>query len=387
MRVVLNGLASLKPKTGVGVYVAELSAALKRRRDVSLAVYPDVDLARIASRGYRLIGSGCGGSGGSSVIGHMAHAAKHLGKIAVGVHFARTCLAAGYDLYHEPNFVPLPCELPAVVTVHDLSVLLFPQWHPADRVRHHETHFAGAVKRAAHLICVSEHVRAEVIQAFGVSPSRVTAVPNGVSPAFRPLAKTVVDECRDRLGLPSRYQLCVGTVEPRKNLMTVLRAFVDLPAADRERCPLVLAGPWGWKSDQDREYFEATARAAGVIRLGYVAAADLPALYNGATALLYPSYYEGFGLPPVEMLACGGSVVCSAAAAAVRGVVGPFGTFLPASDVQAWRDIMRRIAACELTAPVGGITHANRFTWDRTADETVCVYDRVSGHRRVRCAA
>jgi glycosyltransferase involved in cell wall biosynthesis len=387
MRVVLNALAALKPKTGVGVYVAELSAAIQRRRDVSLAVYPDADLARIASRGYRLIGSGGGGKGGSSVVGHMAHAAKHLGKIAVGVHFARTCRAAGFDLYHEPNFVPLPCDLPTVVTVHDLSVLLYPQWHPADRVRHHETHFAAAVKRSAHLICVSEHVRSEVIHAFGVRPSKVTAVPNGVSPAFRPLAKSVVDECRERLHLPSRYLLCVGTVEPRKNLMTVLRAFVDLPAATRERCPLVLAGPWGWKSDQDREYFETTARTAGVIRLGYVAAADLPALYNGASALLYPSFYEGFGLPPVEMLACGGAVVCSAEAAAVGEVVGSFGTFLPASDVRAWRDAMRRIAAGEPTTPVGGVAHANRYTWDRTADETIGVYDRVSGCRRARSAA
>ena len=152
--------------------------------------------------------------------------------------------------------MPFRVPLPTVVTVHDLSVILFPNWHPADRVKRYEQAFARGIEAAAHILVDSDAVRSEAIRVLGLSPERVTTVHCGIAPAFQPQPPEAIAAVRSRLDLPVRYLLCVGTVEPRKNLTTLLRAFCDLPAALRESCPLVLGGSWGWRSEPERELFE-----------------------------------------------------------------------------------------------------------------------------------
>src|SRR5262249_26461427 len=148
---------------------------------------------------------------------------------------------------------------------------------------------------------------------LGLAPEHVTAVHNGVGDEYFDVRADDVARTRGELGLPPRYLLFVGTIEPRKNVLTLLQAYCSLPSSARERCPLVLAGGWGWKSGRVAEYFEEVATSRSVIHLGYTEDRHLPGLYAGARALVYPSYYEGFGLPPIEMLACGGAVLASTA--------------------------------------------------------------------------
>jgi alpha-1,3-rhamnosyl/mannosyltransferase len=248
-------------------------------------------------------------------------------------------------------------------------------------VAFHAKHFEAGLRQAGHVVVVSESVRRELIAELGFHANRVTAVLNGISDAFRPQSPEAVAATRTRLGLPDRYFLAVGTIEPRKNLLTLLRAFCDLPAALREACPLVLAGGWGWKSEPERAYFESEARDKGVRHLGYVADANLPGLYAGAAALVYPSFYEGFGLPPVEMLAIGGGVIASTAAA-VREVVGGHARLIDPHDLAGWRDALRDVAADPAAldeARRGGIAHARRFTWAAAAERTLGVYRSVLG--------
>jgi alpha-1,3-rhamnosyl/mannosyltransferase len=209
----------------------------------------------------------------------------------------------------------------------------------------------------------------------------VTTVHCGIAPSFRPRSPQEITAVRERLGLPARYLLYVGTIEPRKNLTTLLRAFCDLSAELRDACPLVLGGAWGWKSELERELFESEARHRGVRYLGYVADEDLPGLYAGAEALFYPSHYEGFGLPPVEMMACGGAAVVSTADA-VREVVGTHAPLLEPDDLAGWRNAMRRaITDREFLAPYrrGALAHAARFNWDAAARQTHAVYQAVLG--------
>ncbi|MFO0848703.1 MAG: glycosyltransferase family 1 protein [Gemmataceae bacterium] len=415
MRVVINGLAALKPKTGVGHHVAELAAALAAGfPGDSFTLYPGDRAGRLLKR---LAAGPSGGGRGSrraarpphrpeaapaavtdstgsqrqtlpgsagaspSPVRRLRAFIKEVAKSASGAHFAAYTSAFRFDLYHEPNFVPFATRLPTVVTVHDLSVVRFPEWHPADRVRLHDALFRTRLERAERVIVVSDAVRAEAVRLLGIPPTRVVTVHNGISPRFRPHAPAEVEPVRQRLGLPARYFLCVGTIEPRKNVGTVIRAFADLPADVRGACPLVLAGPWGWKADADRELFDRIGKPAGVRHLGYVPDADLPAVYAGAAGLVYPTRYEGFGLPPAEMLATSGAVLASTDPA-VREVCGRHAEFLDPDDVAGWRDAMHRLATdadYQRHLAAGGPEHARQFNWPRAARETMTVYRQVLG--------
>ena len=375
MRVLINGLSTLKAKTGVGHHIADLYAALGPADSASeFTLYPGEMFRDLAERKKSKTQAGPAKLDGlrTKLIGAGVAAAK----LGIRAHFAAYSRSFPFDLYHEPNFVPLPTVLPTVITVHDLSVLKFPELHPADRVRHHEANFLRGLKRAQRVIVVSEAVRREMIAELNFPADRVTTVHNGIGPQFTPQSSERIESVRRSLGLPETFFLCVGTVEPRKNLGTVIRAFIDLPAAVRAACPLILAGPWGWRAEADRELFEGPGRAAGARHLGYVPAAQLPALYCAARVLLYPSHYEGFGLPAIEMLACGGAVLASTAAA-LKEVMGPIGQLLEPLDISAWREAMRLAATDDdyfADLKRGGLERARQFDWARAAKETLMVY-------------
>jgi alpha-1,3-rhamnosyl/mannosyltransferase len=381
MRVILNGVSALKPKTGVGHTTANLHRALADLgTGDSFWLYPGAMASRVATRLLKRKQNRAATRSDGKPAAWRGRLVE-LAKAAYREHFRAAARWGRFDLYHEPNFVPFRAHLPTVVTVHDLSVVLHPEWHPADRVKFHERHFRRGVETAERVVVVSEAVRREMIAHLGFPTESVVAVHNGIGDQFRPQSSGAIESVRNHLGLPPRYLLAVGTIEPRKNVATLLRAFCDLPAELRAECPLVLAGGWGWKSEPERELFESEARHRGVIHLGYVDDADLPALYGGAAVLLYPSFYEGFGLPPVEMLACGGAVIASTADA-VREVVGRHALLLDPHDLAGWRDAMRRVIEqpdCLDEYRRGGSEHARQFTWERAARKTLSVYRQVLG--------
>ncbi len=397
MRVLFNGASAIRPKTGVGHTTANLHRALVQMApDDRFWLYPGSTAQRLATRIFGSHSSTCQPAGPpratrSSVLRTVLLRGARIGYAA---HFQLAARLGRFDLYHEPNLVPFRTPLPTVVTVHDLSVILFPQWHPAERVQRYESAFNRGISLAAHILVDSEAVRSEALRILGLAPDRVTTVHCGIGTQYRPQSPEEIAVVRDRLSLPSRYLLYVGTIEPRKNLTTLLRAYCDLPAPMREQCPLILGGSWGWKSEPERELFELEARHRGVRYLGYVADADLPGLYSGADALFYPSYYEGFGLPPVEMMACGGVSVVSTADA-VREVVGKNAPLLEPDDLMGWREAMR----LTITNPEHwdsyrrtAVEHAARFNWTTAAQQTFCVYQSVLGqipksHPSVRAAA
>ena len=383
MRVLFNGASAIRPKTGVGHTTANLHRALSGEFPSDLFwLYPGAFARKVAAR---LFGPKHRGASASppkpatpSLPKRLALRAARLGYAA---HFHAAARFGRFDLYHEPNLVPFRVSLPTVVTVHDLSVILFPEWHPADRVKRYEHAFAQGVASAAHILVDSNSVREEAIRILGLAPARVTTVHCGIRSDFRPQSPLEVATVRARLDLPPRYLLYVGTVEPRKNLTTLLRAYCDLPGELRLQCPLVLGGSWGWKSEPERTLFENEARQSGVRYLGYVPDEDLPGLYAGAEALFYPSHYEGFGLPPVEMMACGGAAVVSTADT-VREIVGSHAPQLDANDLAGWRDAMRAVITDrEFLAPYrrGAVAHAAKFNWENAARQTYAVYRAVLG--------
>jgi alpha-1,3-rhamnosyl/mannosyltransferase len=282
-------------------------------------------------------------------------------------------------LYHEPNFIPLPINLPTVVTICDLSSVLHPEWHPRTRVVEFERHFHHGLARCQHVLAISEFGRQEIIRTLGLPPERVTCTHLGVRRGMRRLPAQRVAAVLERLGLPPNYLLYVGTLEPRKNLLMLLRAYCALPAELRGRHPLVLAGGWGWKAEAIAEFLDRAGQARGVIHIGYVADRDLAALYNGARALVYPSLYEGFGLPPVEMLACGGAVLASTAGALAETVGGQAHLIAP-EDEDGWRNALARVLEDDdwwHWLRDGAVEAARPYTWERCARETWKVYGTV----------
>ncbi|QVL32957.1 glycosyltransferase family 4 protein [Telmatocola sphagniphila] len=401
-RVVINGLASLDRKTGVGHYIASLHQQLQLTGDTGdrAVFYPTGitrDVVRMARNWMNKPRTKSKSAPANSAT-PVATAAPALPRLVWNPkkllgryvrrnvpkifrrHFQRVCVRNGVQLYHEPNFIPLPSDLPTIITVLDLSVLLHPEWHPIERVRVHEQNFEKGIARCQHVITISEAVRSEIIHHLGMKPEDVTSIHIAPREHFRPLPASQVAAGLQSLGLQPGFLLYLGTIEPRKNLMMLLKAYCDLPAELRSLHPLVLAGGWGWKTDEVHDFYDRVGRAAGVRHLGYVPDEMLPVLCNGAQALLYPSLYEGFGLPPIEMMNCGGAVLASTADA-VAEVLKDKAWLLDPNDTTAWRKAMQTILTDndrwnELRRD--SISFASQYSWRRCAEETWSVYRKVA---------
>jgi alpha-1,3-rhamnosyl/mannosyltransferase len=293
------------------------------------------------------------------------------------VHFIRGAHRKGCDLYHEPNFFPYRSRLPTVTTIHDLSPIRFPETHTEQSRRIWRKLLPDALKRSRLILTDSEFIRAEILELLGVPPERVRAIHLGVSEQYRELGRDELAARLSPLGLaPGRYVLAVGTLEPRKNLVSTLEAYRKLPDSMARAHPLVIAGLKGWLTEELQRRL-AGLEAEGKVRvLGYVSAEALVALYGGARLLVYPSLYEGFGLPPLEAMACGTPVVVSNRAS-LPEVVGEAGTQVDAHDVAAIADAMARLvedASHWRRMREAGLARARQFTWRRCAEATLDAY-------------
>ena len=267
-----------------------------------------------------------------------------------------------------------------VITVHDLSVFRYAETHPAERLAQFERYFRLSVDRAAHIITDSETTRQEVADFLGFDLARITAVPLAASPVFQPRGADATAAALARYDLtPQGYALCVSTVEPRKRITQLLHAWRNLPAAVRSRWPLMVTGGSGWLSDAVRDLMEKGAREGWVRYLGFVPEEDLPLLYAGASLFVYPSVYEGFGLPPVEAMASGVPVVVSNASC-LPEVTGGAAMLVEPEDIAGFSRALERALEDESWrrhAIAKGLEVAGRYSWDRCARETVEVYRRL----------
>jgi alpha-1,3-rhamnosyl/mannosyltransferase len=285
-------------------------------------------------------------------------------------------------IFHSPNYFLPPFPGRTVATIHDLSHLWFPQFHPAARIDYLKRALPDTLRRADFLITDAESVRLEMIRHFGWSADRIAAVPLGVDPVFKPRRFADLRPLLRRYGLPDTgYTLHVGTIEPRKNLERLLFAYEALPVAVRQRWPLVLAGSRGWQSGKIHDRICRGAAAGWVQYLDFVAQDDLPFLYAGARLFAYPSLYEGFGLPPLEAMASGVPVVTSNVSS-LPEVVGAAAIMVEPMDVPALTVALRRGLEDEdwrRSAIDLGCARALAFSWTKCVDSTVSIYAKVIG--------
>ena len=283
----------------------------------------------------------------------------------------------GADLVHGPVFVgPLLAPCPFVVTIHDLSFIRFPAlFRPANRL-YLTLMTRLSTRRAQRLIAVSRHTASEAVRLLGVPSEKIDVVYHGVDPAFRPRSRIEVEAFRRRRGLPERFALFLGTLEPRKNLVRLVDAFARIQDA---RIGLVLAGGKGWFYDELFSRAEALELGTRVLFPGYVREAELPLWYNAATVLAYPSLYEGFGLPVLEAMACGTPVVCSNTSS-LPEAAGNAALMVDPNDTNALAEELARLLnekTLRLEMRRRGLAHAQQFTWAHTAQKTTRVYRRV----------
>lgn len=285
-----------------------------------------------------------------------------------------------FDLYFEPNFIPVKIRAKKIVTtVHDFSFRLFPEAHPKDRIQYFEKHFSKNIRRCDRIITDSVYIKSEAEELLGLPDNMITPVHLGVDhDVFKNYPREALESCKREFGLPEKFILFVGTREPRKNLGRLVQAYAELPDPVQREFSLVLVGPRGWgESDPAR----GKKLANRVMVLDYLDTQKLALAYNLASALAYPSLYEGFGLPPLEAMACGCPVVVSNVAA-LPEVCGDAAVYVDPNDTQSIAAGMQRVLSDETLRSdliERGLRRAKNFTWEKTARETLKVFDEILG--------
>jgi alpha-1,3-rhamnosyl/mannosyltransferase len=362
--VILNDRVLFRPLTGVGNYVRQLLQALKQE---SAAVTVQPFLSSFLPIWRFPLSTRAGRSWWFRRLLQRSYATLFRYR------------ARRHQVYHEPNHIPIACDIATVTTVHDLSVLVHPEWHPDDRVRWYEREFEAGRRRTTRFIVASEFTRREMTSYLGIPPERMDVTYQAPRAELQPQDAAEMRRVRGLFQLPEQFFLYVGTLEPRKNVPGLLEAFANLPPAVRTRHPLVLTGARGWKIESISQQLAAHGLEHDIRLLGYVPDDALPGLYTAATALVWPSFYEGFGLPPLEAMACGCPVIVSNAAS-LPEVVGDAGVLLDPRDTGGWTEAMRRMA--EDTAwrdewRRRGTIQRQRFSWQRCAQQTIACYAKA----------
>jgi glycosyltransferase involved in cell wall biosynthesis len=369
MKIAMNGFFWNQATTGSGQYLRALHAALKERAPDNVYVVippPPASDRRSAT----------------------SHLRDHLAKVWFEqIAFARACRRERAALAHVPYFgSPLFPPTRTVVTIHDLIPLVLPAYRGSPLVRAYTTLAALSARRADAILADSECSKRDIVDLLKIDAARVRVVYLAADARYRPLENPAqIEATRAKYALPEKYLLYLGGYDQRKNVRVLVEAFARLPEFYRAGYRLALAGV---NLGRDSEFFPDPRRRArgamlpddAICPVGWVDEADKPALYAGAAVFLFPSLYEGFGLPPLEALGCGTPVLC-AHASSLPEVVGAAAITLPPNDATAWADAIRAVLTDDARRVVlreRGIAQAQKFSWARCAEETLAVYDELT---------
>lgn len=364
MRVVFNAMQAGN-RSGTGRYSTELLHALldlSPRPDITVVWPSHVMTAGLEQRTTLL-----------------RYGANPVQRIITDQRGLATLLPFTPDVLHYPaNFGPALRRRGLVVTVHDLGFLRCPAWFPQDRAWYYRLLAKRIAHTATRVIADSQATRDDLISLTRVPEDRIDVIPLGVSTLFRPQDAAAQTAARTRYGLPEQYFLYVGTQEPRKNLPRLIAAYARMASATA--CDLVVAGREGWKVEAIRTAVADAGCADRIHFPGYVAQEALPAVLSAARAFVWPSLFEGFGLPPLEAMACGCPVLTSNTSS-LPEVVGDAALLVDPEDTDAIAGALQQLAqddACCSALRTRGLARAASFTWARTAQATFETYQHAA---------
>jgi len=376
MRIGIDGIPLTGAKTGVGHYTLELARGLAQIADTDSFEF--VTPARILS----------GDSKRDEWPANLSvtyrepnSLRKHWWTIGLPLYIRQSSL----DLFHGTNYnVPLWEGCPTVLTIHDLSLFLYPETHEKHRVSVGLRRIPTMGCAATKIITPSQAVRREVVEHLNVSPEKVIAIPEAARREFRPMPAEETRDARKRFGIEDDFLLYVGTLEPRKNLMLLVRAFEEVLCTTNLRPQLVIVGKKGWLVDELFAYVERAELGDRLLFTNYVTDEELRALYSSCRMCIYPSLYEGFGLPPLEAMACGAPVITTRIPS-IMETVGDAARLVEPTDVDALaRNIIDLLADAEARATLSaaGLARAAQFSWEKTARMTLEVYREMLGQEQ-----
>ncbi|NOQ64697.1 MAG: glycosyltransferase [Methyloprofundus sp.] len=384
-----KALATLR--TGVGQYIYQLYSAIEKRVDKP-ELYYQIDSHFVQTLPHeRIIPAN------KSPLKNKERLSKFLDRFGVQLvlwkkklaryayrkAFNQQLQAIQPDLIHCTDFFSLnnSAGIAEIITVYDLSCFRFPETHPAARVKFFNEYLPTSLKNARHILTISEFSKQEIVDYFAIDPNKITVAYCGLPTGFKPYSEKAVQGSLAAHGLQyKKYFLYVGTIEPRKNLALLLEAFEQLPAAIKAEYQLVIIGAHGWKFERFLQAAQGLLDKRQLLMPGYVADQELQHLMAGAHSFLYPSLYEGFGIPPLEAMASGTAVVVSNATS-LPEVVGEAGVLLPCDDAAQWAQAMVRLVEDrqQYQAYVqAGLARAALFNWDATAETVLNCFKRHS---------
>ncbi|MCD6419587.1 MAG: glycosyltransferase family 4 protein [Synergistetes bacterium] len=372
MKILVNATSLVTLPTGIGRYTLSMyREMMKRFPEEGYTFFYDYYYSKeLKIQASPLV---------SKLRGKMVH---RRGVIARGARKAKatwtkfSSLFRHFDVYHEPNFVPM--DFPAskiVTTIHDLSFMLYPQWHPRERVEFMEKNFASRLKLSDVILTVSEYGKREVEKYVGIPGGKIRVVYNAVDERFRPLSKASVTTYLRAKRYPEDYVLFVGAVEPRKNLETLIGAFGDIERSFGN-LHLIIVGPKGWLCESVFRKVEELGLTNKVHFTGFVADEELIYLYNGAQVFVYPSFYEGFGIPVLEAMACKIPVIVSNTSS-LPELVGDAGMLVDPHSQEGFAEAMRKVLEdrdeAERLSEKGYLRSAN-FSWEKSAKALMDIF-------------
>lgn len=282
------------------------------------------------------------------------------------------------DLWHFTNYVAPPTSKPFVLTIYDLTFVKYPEFVESKNLSYLQQFVPDSLARAEHILVISEATRDALLEEFTLPAERVTVTPLACDPGFgRQTSAESLDRIKRKYGIEGDYFLSVGTLEPRKNLRSLLMAMAGMRRKLHDQ--LVVVGGQGWLFAETKELLRKLGLTNRVIFTGYVPPGELPTLYQGAKVFVFPSHYEGFGIPVLEAMAAGTAVVCSNAPA-IPEVAGTAALYFDPEDIEALKLALGRALDDEsLRARLVEVGHeqAKQFSWKRTAEQTLQVYQQV----------
>jgi len=375
MKIGIDGIPLAQAKTGVGHYTFEIASG------VSLA-NPSDQVHVVSHLPFEPSAITHDTGNLNFIHEHVNAATKHWWTLGLPLYIRRNSL----DLFHGTNFdIPVWGGRPTVLTIHDLSLLLFPETHEARRVSRAKRRLPTMARLATKIIVPTESVRSEVVEHFKVDADKIVPVAEAPRRCFRPISRVDAEPTLKKLGVEEQFILYVGAIEPRKNLITLVKALEEIYRSTDLRPRLVIAGPTAWLADDLFRYVEQSPVKERLKLTGYLGDEDLRALYSTCAVMNFPALYEGAGLPPLEAMACGAPVVTSDARAVVE-MVGDGARVVAAKDVnELAATLVELVKNSDARASLSkrGLHRATEFSWERAAKTTYEVYlDAIQNFRK-----